>query len=78
MGRVEARLSGIPPGRYAVVGFQDKNDNGEFDKLLGLPRKPYALSGRAGEQLVPRFDDALVTLSNGVNDVTIALKNLGR
>jgi uncharacterized protein (DUF2141 family) len=77
-GRVKARLRGIPPGRYAVVGFQDKNDNGEFDKLLGLPREPYALSGKAGEQLVPRFQDALVTVSNGDNDVIIALKNIGR
>ena len=37
-GLVQARLIDIPPGRYAVVGFHDKNGNGEFDKFLGMPR----------------------------------------
>jgi uncharacterized protein (DUF2141 family) len=43
-----------------------------------MPREPYALSGSAGGEFLPRFNDALVTLASGDNAVAIALKTLGR
>ena len=52
----------IPPGTYAVVGYHDVNGNDQFDKLLGMPREPYALSSKAGEKLVPTFADAALTI----------------
>ena len=61
-----------------MVGFHDKNDNGEFDKFLGMPREPYALSGSAGGEFLPRFNDARVTLASGDNTIAIALKTFGR
>jgi uncharacterized protein (DUF2141 family) len=67
----------IEPGVYAVAGYQDLNDNSEFDKLLGLPREPYALSGAAAEKLVPTFDDAALEFPAGPNDVMIRMKRLG-
>jgi len=76
-GVVEATFENIPPGEYAVAGYHDVNDNGVFDMILKVPREPYALSGSAGEELVPRFKDAALLLKAGTNDVIIRMKRLG-
>jgi len=76
-GFVEATLDGIPPGTYAVVGYHDVNGNDEFDKFLGMPREPYALSSAAAESLVPSFDDAALSIREGDNTVIIRLKTFG-
>jgi uncharacterized protein (DUF2141 family) len=75
-GFVEAELN-VPPGRYAVVGYHDVNNNDQFDKFLGVPREPYALSGRAAESLVPDFNDAALKINQGANYVIIRMKRLG-
>jgi uncharacterized protein (DUF2141 family) len=76
-GFVEAKLDGVPPGNYAVVGYHDVNGNDEFDKFLGLPREPYALSSTAAESLVPSFSDAALPIHEGENTVIIRLKTFG-
>ena len=76
VGFVEATFKDIPPGTYAVVGYQDLNDNNEFDMLFGLPREPYALSGAAGDALVPTFEDAAIPLAAGENDVQIRMRGI--
>jgi uncharacterized protein (DUF2141 family) len=76
-GFVEAKLDGIPPGTYAVVGYHDVNGNDEFDKFLGMPREPYALSSEAAESLVPSFNDAALSIREGDNTVIIRLKTFG-
>ncbi len=76
-GSTRIAFKDIPPGVYAVAGYHDVNGNGVFDKFLGVPREPYALSGTAGEELVPRFDDAALEMKAGENDVTIRMKRLG-
>ena len=76
-GFVEATLDGIPPGTYAVVGYHDVNGNDEFDKFLGMPREPYALSSEAAESLVPSFNDAALSIREGDNTVIIRLKTFG-
>jgi uncharacterized protein (DUF2141 family) len=75
-GFVEAAFENIPPGDYAVVGYHDVNDSNAFDKLLGVPREPYALSAAAADMLVPTFEDAVVPLKAGPNDVIIRMKRL--
>jgi uncharacterized protein (DUF2141 family) len=75
---VEAKFENIPPGAYAVAAYQDLNDNGVFDKILGVPREPYALSGAAANELVPRFRDAALEMHVGDNNVVIHLKRLGQ
>ncbi len=74
---VTLTFGGIAPGTYAVAGYQDLNDNGVFDKFLGVPREPYALSGAAASELVPRFNDAALQMNAGDNAVTIRMKHLG-
>ena len=76
-GFVETQFTGIPPGTYAVVGYHDENGNDEFDKFLGVPREPYALSNKAAENLVPTFADAALTITEGANVVIIRLRRFG-
>lgn len=75
-GFVEARFDGIAPGTYAVVGYHDVNGNDEFDKFLGVPREPYALSSKAGDKMVPTFADAALKINKGDNTVIIRLQRL--
>ena len=76
-GFVETRFQDVPPGVYAVVGYHDVNGNDEFDKMLGVPREPYALSNKAGDMLVPGFDDAALNIKKGDNTVIIRMQRLG-
>jgi len=76
VGFVETTFKDIPPGTYAVVGYQDLNDNNEFDMLFGVPREPYALSGAAGDEFVPTFEDAAIPLAAGENDVRIRMRGI--
>ncbi len=76
-GFVEALFQDVPPGAYAVVGYHDVNNNDEFDKFLGVPREPYALSGDAAKALVPEFQDAVLDINQGENYVIIRMKRLG-
>jgi uncharacterized protein (DUF2141 family) len=76
-GFVEAQFDDVPPGSYAVVGYHDVNDNDEFDKFLGVPREPYALSGAAANEMVPEFSDAILDINQGENYVIIRMKRLG-
>jgi uncharacterized protein (DUF2141 family) len=76
-GFVEATFDNIPPGSYAVVAYHDVNGNGQFDRMLGIPREPYALSGRAAKKMVPTFGDAVLPIRTGENAVVIRLKRLG-
>jgi uncharacterized protein (DUF2141 family) len=76
-GFVETQFADIPPGSYAIVGYHDVNGNDQFDKMMGIPREPYALSGNAAEMLVPTFADAELPIKSGENAVIIRLKRLG-
>jgi uncharacterized protein (DUF2141 family) len=76
-GFIEATFENIPPGSYAVVAYHDVNGNGQFDRLLGIPREPYALSGQAAKKMVPSFNDAVLPIQAGENAVVIRLKRLG-
>lgn len=75
-GFVETTFPDVPPGTYAVVGYHDVNKNDEFDKMLGVPREPYALSNKAGDKMVPTFADAALKIKKGENTVIIRLQRL--
>lgn len=76
-GFVETMFDDVPPGVYAVVGYHDVNGNNKFDRFLGVPREPFALSGAAAEKLVPQFSDAALNINQGENYVIIRMKRLG-
>ncbi len=61
-----AVFSGLPPGRYAVIAFQDADRDGRIDKnFVGIPTEPYGFSRNASGFLgPPKFDDAAVDVSD--------------
>ena len=69
-GVAEVLFEGLPPGRYAVMAYQDRNMNGRLDTLLGLPREPYGFSNDArGLFGPPGWADAVFTAASGQQTV---------
>ena len=63
-GETVVTVNDVPPGTWAVLSFQDENDNGRLDRnALGIPKERYAFSrdarGRFGP---PSFEDAAFVL----------------
>ncbi len=63
-GETVVTVNDVPPGTWAVLSFQDENDNGKLDRnALGIPKERYAFSrdarGRFGP---PSFEDAAFVL----------------
>lgn len=63
-GETVVTVNDVPPGNWAVLSYQDENDNGKLDRnVLGIPKEPYAFSrdarGRFGP---PSFEDAAFVL----------------
>jgi uncharacterized protein (DUF2141 family) len=76
-GTITIRLTGLPPGRYAIESFQDVNGNGQMDtSLLGLPLEPYGFSRDAQPFLSkPGFGAVAFVLAPGENSQTLHLQN---
>lgn len=72
-GSMTFTFDNVSPGPWAAVAYQDENENGDFDKLLGVPREPYAISNGAAENMIPRLKDAITKVSDGPNEVHIKL-----
>ncbi len=71
------RFEGLPPGRYAVTAFHDANENGRFDKVLGLlPREGVALSNDPPLVSVPGFEDMAVEVTAS-QEITLRFRYLG-
>ena len=68
----------VPAGTYAIIAFQDENNNGKLDKnLFGIPKERYGFSnnefGPHGSK--PEFKIAAFDIGNeGVTDVGIVLR----
>jgi uncharacterized protein (DUF2141 family) len=45
------QVMNLPPGKYAILAYCDKNGNGKLDEnLLGVPKEPYGFSnGKPGQ-----------------------------
>ncbi|HEX2939566.1 MAG TPA: DUF2141 domain-containing protein, partial [Rhodopila sp.] len=63
-GEVTVRISGIPPGTYAVQVFQDENDNKAIDRnFIGIPTEGMGFSNDARFHFgPPSFADAAVRI----------------
>lgn len=63
-GETIVTVDNVPTGSWAVLSYQDENDNGKLDRnVLGIPKERYAFSrdarGRFGP---PSFEDAAFVL----------------
>lgn len=64
----------VPPGRYAIAVFHDKNNNGVLDKnAFGLPTEAYGFSNNArGRFGPPDFNSCVVELGpNTKNSIKV-------
>jgi uncharacterized protein (DUF2141 family) len=51
---VRIRVSDLPPGRYAVMAFHDRNADTRLNTLpIGLPTEPYGFSNNARGRFGP-------------------------
>lgn len=68
-------VPGVPKGTWAVLVYQDANENGELDRnLIGIPKENYGFSrDAAGKFGPPGFDDAAIQVSD---EVTVAAVRL--
>jgi uncharacterized protein (DUF2141 family) len=76
-GTATARFSNVPPGRWAVVAFQDVDSNGRLGfGFLGRPNEPWGYSrGAQGVMGPPDFAAAAVAVpaSGGVIPVRLGM-----
>jgi uncharacterized protein (DUF2141 family) len=65
----------VPKGTWAVLAYQDANENGELDRnLLGIPKENYGFSRDAASKFgPPGFDDAAIEVKD---EVTVAAVKL--
>lgn len=72
-GTLSHIFRGIPAGRYAVVAFQDANNNGRVDRsAVGIPTEKVAFSNDAvGVAGPPKFAQAAIALGPRPRSVTL-------
>lgn len=66
----------VPAGTWAVLSYQDENDNGELDRnIVGIPKENYGFSrdarGRFGP---PSFEDAAITVNGETASAAVKLR----
>lgn len=75
-GDFSATFAGLPPGRYAVKAFHDRDADGKMKfNPLGMPREPYGFSNNArGAFGPPSWKAASFEVGPGPNSQTIRLR----
>lgn len=75
-GEVTFRYPNLPTGEYAVMVFQDLNENGKLDTdLLGRPTEPWGASMSEKPAFrAPAWSDVCFTLPDDGLSVTIELQ----
>ncbi|MGJ7915765.1 DUF2141 domain-containing protein [Massilia sp. LXY-6] len=68
-------VPGVPKGTWAVLVYQDDNENGQLDRnLIGIPKENYGFSrDAAGKFGPPGFDDAAIEVDDGVTVAAVRL-----
>jgi uncharacterized protein (DUF2141 family) len=74
-GETMVSLKDIPPGTWAVLAYQDANDNGQLDRnFIGVPSENYGFSRNASGRFgPPGFEDAAIEVRDGVTVTTVKL-----
>jgi uncharacterized protein (DUF2141 family) len=68
-------VPGVPKGSWAVLAYQDENENGELDRnLIGIPKENYGFSRNAASRFgPPGFDDAAIQVDGELTVAAIKL-----
>lgn len=74
-GETVVSLKEIPAGTWAVLAYQDENENGELDRnFLGIPKENYGFSrDAAGRFGPPTFDEAAIEVREGTTVTPVTL-----
>lgn len=74
-GETVVTLKDVPPGTWAVLAYQDENENKELDRnFIGIPKENYGFSRNPVSRFgPPKFDDAAIELREGPNTAAIKL-----
>ncbi len=75
-GNFSATLAGLPPGRYAVKSFHDRDGDGKMKfNPLGMPLEPYGFSNNARAPFgPPSWKAASFEVKPGANSQVIKLR----
>lgn len=67
-------IDDLPPGRYAVMVYVDRNANGKLDRgMFGRPSEPYGFSNGGGAFGAPDFSDAAFELASDGTSIRVPL-----
>ena len=68
-------LKEVPAGTWAVLAYQDENENGELDRnFIGIPKENYGFSRDAASRFgPPDFDDAAIEVREGTTAAPVML-----
>jgi uncharacterized protein (DUF2141 family) len=64
----------VPPGRWAVSAFEDKNDNGVLDMGFFGPKEPSGFWRPFQGHRKPVFDDVATNVDRNVLDADVTLR----
>jgi uncharacterized protein (DUF2141 family) len=75
-GNFSATFAGLPPGRYGVKAFHDRDRNGKMRfNPLGMPMEPYGFSNNARAPFgPPSWGAASFEVKPGANSQSIRLR----
>jgi uncharacterized protein (DUF2141 family) len=70
------RVANVPAGTFAVVAYQDENENDELDtNLVGIPKENYGFSKDARSKFgPPGFADAAMEVRDEVTVAAVRLR----
>lgn len=74
-GETVVALRDIPAGTWAVLAYQDENENSQLDRnFIGIPKENYGFSRDAASRFgPPGFDDAAIEVKEGTTVAPIRL-----
>ncbi|SEO38856.1 Uncharacterized conserved protein, DUF2141 family [Duganella sp. CF517] len=75
-GETVVTIQNVPKGTWAVLAYQDENQNDKLDRnLIGIPSENYGFSRDArGKFGPPDFSDAAIDVRDDAMAVTIKLR----
>ena len=74
-GETVVTVKDVPPGTWAVLAYQDENENKELDRnFIGIPKENYGFSRNPVSRFgPPSFEDAAIAVREGANTVALTL-----
>jgi uncharacterized protein (DUF2141 family) len=74
-GETVVSIPDVPPGTWAVLAYQDENENGQLDRnVIGIPKENYGFSRDAKSMFgPPKFEAAAIQVGEGTVKAEVAL-----